>query len=82
MTEKDVSVRWIRIRIGITSPTYVASAADMSSALSRGDWPSKTGEAYRRAVRLASEAMAGNCSTASALDAFRAAAIEQNIVAA
>jgi hypothetical protein len=73
MRRKEMAVLYtIRFRSG--DPIPISCVADAVKALADPRWPDKGDALHQEAIRVSSEALAGHCKPAVALDAFRKAA--------
>jgi hypothetical protein len=70
----------IRFRSG--EPMPISCVADIVKALADPRWPGKDNAAYREAVRVSNDALAGHCKVAVAFEAFGKAAGGAGILAA
>jgi hypothetical protein len=73
-----VALFTVRLRNGLQFT--ISNVADAANALADPRWPGKGSALYKDAVRLTDEALAGHCKAAVALEAFRKAASDTDIL--
>jgi hypothetical protein len=79
-TRREEMTAQYTIRFGSRNPILISHVADVVKVLADPRWPGAGGPLHKEAVRISAEALAGHCTPAIALAAFRRAAAEAGIL--